>query len=93
MTQQAVAPPTEGTCERCKQTRPLFAYKPEHDCIDVAGLMRLDEAADWIDQIRDTGDRWCEARLDRFNRQIKLCIRCHDKERADEETYIKENQL
>ncbi|MFB7244582.1 hypothetical protein ACFCYX_19240 [Streptomyces populi] len=84
--------PTEGTCERCKQPRPLFAYKPEHDCIDVAGLMRLTEAAEWIDNIRDTDDRWCERQLD-HKPQPKLCIRCHDKEREDEEQYIKENQL
>ncbi|MFE1109675.1 hypothetical protein ACFW5U_27830 [Streptomyces rochei] len=85
--------PTEGTCERCKQPRPLFAYQPEHNCIEVAGLMSLTEAAEWIDQIRDTGDRWCEARLDNLGRQRQLCIRCHDKERDDEERYIKEHQL
>lgn len=84
--------PTEGTCERCKQPRPLFAYKTEHDCIDVAGLMRLPEAVEWIQQIEDTDDRWCERRLN-HKPQPKLCIRCHDKEREDEERYVKENQL
>lgn len=85
--------PVEGTCERCKQPRPLFPYKPEHDCVEAGGLMRLTEAAEWIDQIRDSGDRWCETRIDRFSSQPQLCIRCHDKEREDEERYIKENQL
>jgi hypothetical protein len=23
--------PTEGPCDRCKQTRPLFPYEPDHD--------------------------------------------------------------
>jgi hypothetical protein len=88
----ATSTPVEGKCDRCKQPRALFAYKPEHDCIDVAGLMRLTEAAEWIDNIRDTGDRWCELQLD-HKPQPQLCIRCHDKEREDEERYIKENQL
>ncbi|MGW7786006.1 MULTISPECIES: hypothetical protein [Streptomyces] len=88
----ATPTPVEGQCERCKQPRPLFTYKPEHDCIDVAGLMRLPEALEWIEQIEDTDDRWCSRRL-HHNPQAKLCIRCHDKEREDEEQYIKEHQL
>jgi hypothetical protein len=84
--------PVEGTCERCKQPRPLFNYVTEHDCIDVAGLMRLTEAVEWIQQIEDTDDRWCERRLN-HKPQAQLCIRCHDKEREDEELYIKEHQL
>lgn len=86
-------PPAEGTCGRCKQTRPLFPYKPEHDCVDTAGYLRLDEAAQWIDEIRDSGDRWCQARIDALGRQPELCVRCHDKERTDEERYVKEHQL
>ncbi|MFE2073680.1 hypothetical protein [Streptomyces misionensis] len=88
-----VAPPAEGTCERCKQTRPLFPYKPDHDCVDTAGLVRLTEAAEWIDDIRDSGDRWCQARIDNLGRQQLLCVRCHDKEREDEERYIEEHAL
>jgi hypothetical protein len=33
------AQPTEGRCEHCKQTRPLFRYEPDHDAhLDPYGL-------------------------------------------------------
>lgn len=85
--------PVEGKCARCKQPRPLFPYKPEHDCIEAAGLVRLNEAAEWIDQIRDSDDRWCESRLTFPGLRRNLCVPCHDREHADEAAYIKEHQL
>lgn len=30
MNDTATMQPTEGPCDRCKQTRPLFPYRPDH---------------------------------------------------------------
>jgi hypothetical protein len=72
--------PVEGTCARCKQPRPVFIYKPLHDCIESLSAME------------DTVDRWCLARTHREGR-LRLCVPCHDREVADEEHCIKENEL
>lgn len=81
-------PPPEGQCRRCKQTRPLFPYKPEHDCIKDAGLVNLIEAAEWISELEMQDDRWCLARIER--RQRQLCVPCHDKEHAEELAHMRE---
>jgi hypothetical protein len=83
--------PTEGKCARCKQPRPLFPYKPEHDCIDALGRVDLIEAAQLIAEIDDQGDRWCLARIDR--RPLRLCVPCHDKEHRDELAHIDQHDL
>lgn len=83
--------PVEGRCTRCKQPRPLFAYKPIHDCTKAAGLVSLTEAAELIAEIEASGDRWCEARIER--RRRLMCVPCHDREAADEERHIREFAL
>lgn len=83
--------PAEGKCARCKQPRALFPYQPEHDCIDTLGRVDLIEAAQLISELEDQNDRWCLARIER--RRRLLCVRCHDKEHADELAHIEEHQL
>lgn len=83
-----VATPPEGNCNRCKQTRPLFPYKPEHDCIKDAGRVDLIEAAEWLSELELQDDRWCLARINRSQRL--LCVPCHDKEHDEEIAHIKE---
>lgn len=85
-------PLPEGRCGRCKQTRPLFEYKPRHDCIEVHGRVDLIEAAMLIAGIEDSGDRWCTRRIER-EKPLLVCIRCHDDEAADEFEFIEENEL
>ncbi|MEU9865513.1 hypothetical protein AB0D99_32055 [Streptomyces sp. NPDC047971] len=82
------ATPPEGRCTRCKQTRPLFAYKPIHDCIELIGRVRLDEAAMHIAGLEDMDDRWCLARIEGRHHQPRLCVRCHDREATDEQEFI-----
>jgi hypothetical protein len=84
------APPPEGKCERCKQTRPLFAYKPEHDCVEDAGTMNLIDAASYIAEIEDNGDTWCMRRIERRLHKPYLCVRCHDTEADRERTFIRD---
>ncbi|MCZ7413123.1 hypothetical protein [Streptomyces sp. WMMC897] len=83
--------PAEGRCNRCKQPRPVFPYKPIHDCIDTIGYIRLTEAADHLADIEDRDDRWCQAQIDR--RPIRLCVPCHDREVLDEQRHIAEHEL
>ncbi|MFJ9420765.1 hypothetical protein [Streptomyces sp. NPDC101249] len=84
--------PVEGRCERCKQPRPLFPRKPDHDCIDVLGRVDLIEAARLIAEIKDQGDRWCSRRID-GRPPIRLCIRCHDADAVEEAAHVKEHHL
>lgn len=84
--------PAEGKCSRCGQTRPLFARKPDHDCIEVLGRVDLIEAARLIAELDDQGDRWCIRRIEGLPPQ-RLCIRCHDADAAEEARHVKENQL
>jgi hypothetical protein len=84
--------PAEGKCGRCRQTRPLFARKPDHDCIDVIGHVDLIEAARLIAEIEDQGDRWCTRRIEGLP-PIQLCVRCHDADAAEEAAHVKEHQL
>jgi hypothetical protein len=86
------APPAEGRCDRCRQTRPLFTRKPDHDCIDTLGRVDLIEAARLIAEIEDQGDIWCTRRIEGLPPR-KLCIRCHDIDAADEAAHIKAHQL
>lgn len=83
--------PVEGQCVRCEQSRPVFPYKPLHNCIDIAGNVSLLEAADWISEIEMTDDRWCQARLQR--RERLMCVPCHDREATDEERHVQEHAL
>lgn len=84
-------PPREGKCSRCKQTRPLFTYKPKHDCVRDIGLIRLDEASEHIGWMEEHGDRWCLTRVERWpSRLPELCVRCHDVEAEAEEKFIRE---
>ncbi|MFC4512591.1 hypothetical protein [Streptomyces ehimensis] len=83
--------PAEARCERCQQRRPLFPYKPLHDCIALIGPVGLVEAARHIAWFEEKGDRWCEARLE--YRRHRLCVRCHDLEANEEATFIKEEEL
>ena len=80
--------PPEGRCRRCKQTRPLFAYKPLHNCIEDIGLVRLDEAAVHIAGLEDQDDRWCLARIERRHLIPQLCVRCCDREAIEEQEFI-----
>lgn len=80
--------PAEGRCTRCKQTRPLFPYKPLHDCVRNIGSVDLTEAAMHIAWIEDNGDRWCTAAIERRAQLHRLCVRCHDREAADEQHFI-----
>lgn len=84
--------PAEGACARCQQARPVFPYKPEHDCIADAGNVDLIEAANWIAGMEEQGDRWCLARIER-QKPGRFCVPCHDKESADERDLIKEYDL
>lgn len=79
-------PPTEGRCVRCKQQRPLFAYKPLHNCVETAGRVDLAEAAEWIAEIESNGDRWCQALIER--RPRLMCVRCCDRESVEEQQHI-----
>lgn len=88
----ATPQPAEGRCERCGQPRPLFPRKPDHDCIDALGRVDLIEAARLIAEIEDQGDRWCTRRIEGL-KPIRLCIRCHDADAAEEAAHVKENQL
>lgn len=85
-------PPTEGTCARCKQTRPLFTRKPDHDCIDVLGRVDLIEAAQLIAELEDQGDHWCTRRIEGLP-PAKLCVRCHDADAVEEAAHMKEYRL
>ena len=87
-----MTPPPEGTCNRCNQTRPLFVRKPDHDCIEIIGNVNLIEAARLIAELEDADDYWCTRRIERLD-PLKLCVRCCDKDAADEAEYIKERQL
>jgi hypothetical protein len=84
--------PIEGKCARCKQPRPLFARKPDHDCIDVIGRVDLIEAARLIAEIEDQGDHWCSDRIEGLPPR-RLCVRCYDADAAEEAAHIKEHQL
>ncbi|MEU7416743.1 hypothetical protein [Streptomyces antibioticus] len=87
-----VAPPAEGKCRRCRQTRPLFPRKPDHDCIDTLGRVDLIEAARLIAEIEDQGDHWCTRRIEGLP-NYRLCVRCFDADAAEEEEFIKEHEL
>ncbi|MGA5635027.1 hypothetical protein [Streptomyces lydicamycinicus] len=87
----ATQQPVEGRCVRCKQPRPLFPYKPLHNCVETAGRVDLAEAAEWIAEIESNGDRWCEALIAR--RPRLMCVRCCDREAADEQQFIDEMKL
>jgi hypothetical protein len=80
--------PPEGRCLRCKQTRPLFAYRPIHDCITEIGPVSITEAANYIAGFDDDGDRWCEARVERRHNLRTLCVPCCDREAKDEQEFI-----
>ncbi|MFJ9644985.1 hypothetical protein [Streptomyces sp. NPDC101206] len=80
--------PREGRCGRCTQTRPVFVYKPLHDCIDDIGHVDLVDAATHLAWFEEFDDRWCQARVDR--RPRRLCVPCHDKEAKDEQEFIDE---
>lgn len=80
--------PAEGTCQRCKQTRPLFPYQPIHDCIEVIGRVDLVEAAVHIAGLEDQDDRWCLARIEGRYRRPRFCVRCCDREAIDEQEFI-----
>lgn len=84
--------PAEGRCERCRQTRPLFPRKPDHDCIDVIGRVDLVEAAQLIDELEDQDDRWCARRIE-GRPPARLCVRCHDADATEEAAHVKEHQL
>jgi hypothetical protein len=84
--------PVEGKCGRCRQTRPLFPRKPDHDCIDIIGRVDLIEAAQLIAELEDQGDRWCTRRIE-GRPPIRLCVRCFDAEAAEEAAHVKEHQL
>ncbi|MFD7999875.1 hypothetical protein [Streptomyces mirabilis] len=84
--------PVEGKCGRCGQTPPLFARKPDHDCIDVIGRVDLIEAARLIAEIEDQGDHWCTRRIEGLP-PIRLCVRCFDADAAEEAAHVKEHQL
>ncbi|MFP8960007.1 hypothetical protein ACLIYP_05455 [Streptomyces nanhaiensis] len=80
--------PTEGRCTRCKQPRPLFPYKPFHDCLTVIGPVNLIEAADHIAWFEEQGDRWCTARVERRDHYRRMCVPCHDREAKDEQHFV-----
>lgn len=80
--------PREGRCVRCKQPRPVFVYKPLHDCINDIGHVDLVDAATHLAWIEENGDQWCQARIDRMPR--RLCVPCHDKEAVEEQEFITE---
>lgn len=84
--------PAEGKCDRCKQTRPLFTRKPDHDCVGTVGRVDLIEAARIIDEIEWQGDRWCTRRIEGRS-PLRLCVRCHDADAAEEAAHIEEYQL
>jgi len=84
--------PFEGRCERCKQPRPVFQRKPDHNCVEALGRVDLVEAARLIEEIEDQGDRWCIRRIEGL-KPILLCVRCHDTDAAEEATHVKEHQL
>lgn len=86
------AEPVEGRCDRCRQPRPVFVRKPDHDCIETLGRVDLIEAARLIAEIDDQGDRWCTRRIEGLP-PIRLCIRCHDADAAEEAAHVKEHQL
>lgn len=83
---------TEGKCDRCRQQRPLFARKPDHDCIDILGRVDLIEAARLIAEIENQGDIWCTHRIEGLPPR-RLCVRCHDIDAAAEAAHIEEHQL
>lgn len=85
-------PLPEGRCGRCQQTRPLFEYKPQHDCIETIGRVDLIEGAQLAAEIDESGDRWCTRRIER-EKPLLVCIRCHDTEHADEAEFIEEREL
>ncbi|MDX3314687.1 hypothetical protein P1S61_37670 [Streptomyces sp. ME08-AFT2] len=85
-------PPPEGKCDRCRQTRPLFVRKPDHDCIDVLGRVDLIEAARLIAEIDDQGDIWCTRRIEGLPPR-QLCVRCFGVDAADEAAHIEVHQL
>lgn len=81
--------PREGKCGQCGQQRALFPYKPEHDCTQDHGSVRLDEAWDILNSMEENGDRWCLRRIER-RAPINLCTSCYGKEAEAEEKFIKE---
>lgn len=80
--------PPEGKCLRCKQTRPLFNYKPKHDCVRDIGSVDLIEAMSHIAEIEDNGDEWCMRRIERRSHKPYLCVRCYEKEEDREDEFI-----
>ncbi|MEU6758012.1 hypothetical protein [Streptomyces sp. NPDC046685] len=84
----AAPKPREARCGRCKQTRPVFVYKPLHDCVEEAGTVDLAEAAVWLGWFEQYDDRWCQARVNR--RPQRLCVPCHDREAKSEQRFIDE---
>lgn len=83
--------PVEGRCHRCEQPRPLFPYKPVHDCIDDIGRVDLIEAAVHIAGLEDQDDIWCTARIER--RPRLLCVPCHDRDHAAELDHMEKYDL
>ncbi|MGW4493819.1 hypothetical protein [Streptomyces sp. NPDC004376] len=84
--------PVEGKCQHCRQPRPLFERKPDHDCIDTLGRVDLIEAARLIAEIEDMGDHWCTRRIEGLP-NYRLCVRCYDNDAAAEEAFVKEHEL
>ncbi len=84
--------PIEARCDHCNQTRPLFARKPDHDCIDTLGRVDLIEAGRLTNEIEDIGDHWCTRRIEGLP-NYRLCVRCYDADAAEEAAFIKEHKL
>lgn len=84
----AAPKPREGRCTRCKQTRPIFVYKPLHDCVKDIGQVGLVDAATHLAFIEEHGDVWCQAQISRMPR--RLCVPCHDKDAVEEQEFIDE---
>ena len=80
--------PINAPCHRCHQPRPLYPYKPIHDCVDQPGVFNLPEAVARIADMHESGDIWCLARLTRTPRL--LCTPCHAKDFADETRSLQE---
>lgn len=69
---------TYGTCEHCKQRRPVWRYKPDHG-------VHFHEPARWT-------CRWC-VRNDNGDGQAWLCVRCYSAEAVlEEETPLDETE-
>lgn len=80
--------PPEGKCLRCQQTRPLFNYTPNHDCIKDIGTVDLIEAMMHITEIDDNDDIWCMRKIERIADKPYLCVRCFEKEEQREADFV-----